>query len=215
MDIDSLTSTATHLRQIPERRLHATDKLRMAWQLLADAFRHSFLKGSQYADLRALVTRTQHVRYSEPLAFLQFASAVSDTTSVAAVDSTGFRDDVCDQAIRTVADWADSIAQLVDQERQAGHLGLIIDEAAGIVRRRGYADAAQFTPGSPEWRMFLSAWEAEEAGVLREQMLKDNPTAAMREARKAVKQNANQLLAILGVRLAPHRPPLLEVTPCR
>ena len=217
MDNYTLTATATLLRQIPEKQIHATDKLRLAWQLLADAFRHTHLKDPRYASLRELITATHHVRYSEPLAFLQFASATSadDEVRVAAVDSTGFRDEVCHRAILHVADWADSIAQLVDDEGQMGYLDLIVNPPFCEARRRGYTGVVQFQPESAEWHMFFSAWQAGEAGVSREEMLDGYPADSASDARRSVKQNANRQLAILGVRLAPNKPPVLEVVPRR
>lgn len=213
MDCFMLAATATHLRQIPEREIHATDKLREAWQLVADVFRHAYLQDARFAALRELVTRTNHVRYSEPLAFLQFATASSgapDVAVTAAVDSTGFRAEVCDRAIREVADWVDSIAAQIGDECDAGHLGLIVDEATGEVRRQGSTGRAQFEPGSPEWHMFLTAWQAGAAGVSAERMLSGYPADSAPAARKVVKQQVNAMLAGLAVRLAANRPPLLE-----
>lgn len=215
MDNYALTATAVYLRQTADQQLPATDKLRLAWQLLADAFRHHHLQHPKYADLRELLSRSRHLRFSEPLAFLQFASAVSDAEAceIAAVDSTGFRDEVCEGAILAVADWADSIAGLIDDERQAGHLELIVNQATGEVRRRGYTAAAQFEPGSAEWHMFISAWAAGAPGVSQQQMLHGYSGASAPQSRKTVKQVANQRLAVLGVRLAPNKPPLLEIVP--
>jgi hypothetical protein len=44
-------------------------------------------------------------------------------------------------------------------------------------------------------------------------MTNGDPADPARHDRKIVKQTANKLLAILGVRLAPNRPPVLEQVP--
>ena len=212
-----LVDTAELLRKIPRQPKPATDKLRQAWDLLADAFRHSHLQGAEFARLRSSVIPTRHTRFSEPIEFLKFAKSVSkdEAACAGAIDSRGFRDDICDRAILVVADWIEGNAIRMEESRTAGYLGLIVNEEAVEVRRCGHNEVVRFEPGSAAWHMVVAAWKAEQHGVQQAQISFGYPGDPTPRARKIVKQHANALLAVLGVRLAPNRPPLLEEIPPR
>lgn len=97
-----------------------------------------------------------------------------------------------------------------DSEEQSGYLGLIVDQARGEVRRKGYQPTVYFNADSAEWHTLVVAWRAGSDGATQAQWENGYRGKRSAAAMRNVKSRVNDKLSVLDVELAPRVPPRIR-----
>ncbi|MCA8983260.1 MAG: hypothetical protein KDA76_05820 [Planctomycetaceae bacterium] len=92
-----------------------------------------------------------------------------------------------------------------DQESQQS-FGLVVDEDACEVTRRGHIQPICFEQGSAEWHTFLVCWRNQVGGVAKEQWEIGYPAETNEQSMRKVKSRVSKKLQVLGLNLTRRYP---------